>query len=462
MVVHTLETPKPHSTEQRILMQAFSTPGLSELWVACGTKFGKSIAAASGLSATAFVRKGQLFRWVAPIYAQTKIGYNYCKRILPGEPVTTLNKSEPSITIEGNDTKIEFRSGKHPEDLEGEAVSAYCLDECAKMTQQVYESAKTTTTVTRGTSVSFSTPRGKDWFWAKCMMAKEEMEWAQKRGKAPTKIFLTAPSISNPAVSREAVAEAKKNLPKRLFEQYYLASFLDDGNLFCNLRECLYGPELEVGDDHMQEWAHESADEAEVVIGVDWAKKQDHTVFVALAYDEETPRVVGFQRFQSLPYTESIRELVKFMKRFKQVGIIYHDRTGVGDAIEDMMGGSGIPFHGVVFSMQSKSALVNNIMLAFERKTILIPFWRDMLRELEAYEIETTAMGNCRYSAPKGEHDDIVTAIMLAFSAAQEYSGRLDIRFIDELPKETLTLDKWYNGLIEDHEEDQLVWNPYT
>ena len=37
-----VQLPKPHSHKQAIIMNALMTDGLIELWVACGTKFGKA------------------------------------------------------------------------------------------------------------------------------------------------------------------------------------------------------------------------------------------------------------------------------------------------------------------------------------------------------------------------------------------------------------------------------------
>lgn len=42
-----IKTPTPHSKEQAQIMNAFNTPGLQELWVACGSKFGKALTLSS-------------------------------------------------------------------------------------------------------------------------------------------------------------------------------------------------------------------------------------------------------------------------------------------------------------------------------------------------------------------------------------------------------------------------------
>lgn len=463
----TLLIPKPHGTKQNIVMKAFLIEGLTELWVACGSKFGKSYGGTAGLSARAWTKKNGLYRWVAPIYNQTKIGFNYCKRMLPPEPLTSINRSEPSIWIPKLDTRMQFLSGKFPEDLEGEAVDGYGLDECAKMKEQVYDSAKTTTTVTRGPIAGFSTPRGKNWFYKKCMRAKEEMEWSLKKGITPTKLFITAPSIDNPAVTAEAVMEAKRSLPDRLFRQYFLAEFIDDGSVFVGFRDCIEGDEeLVFAPGRGCFWIDPQARSREengkrvgsdVVIGADWAKHTDWTVFIAIDYNAPIPKIVGFARFQGLNYTQAVRELYQFAKNFKSVGIIKHDKTGVGEAIDEMLGNIPLNCQGVTFNNANKAAMVNSLMLTFERRGLILPNWPEMLAELDAFEVIVSESGNMKYNAPSGMHDDIVISICLAMDACQEYAGiDFRVRVLEDLPATELSIDRYYQDLISDSGDDDL------
>ncbi len=151
---------------------------------------------------------------------------------------------------------------------------------------------------------------------------------------------------------------------------------------------------------------------------------------------------------------QAVKELYHFGRRFKTVGLLNHDITGVGQGIDDMVAQVNLPVQGITFTNRSKSDMVNQLILAFQKKEISLPNWPDMVRELDAYEVVTSAIGNYRYSAPEGSniHDDIVSALMLAWAAALEYSGDFSIRFLEDLPEEKgkLTLNKWYSDLIED------------
>ena len=449
-----VQLPKPHSHKQAIIMNALMTEGLLEIWIACGTKFGKSLGAGCAISSKFLSVPGTNYRWVAPIYSQAKIGFNYIKTLLHPS-MAERNLSALTLSNENLGNIIEFKSGKYPEDLEGEAISGgYVLDECAKMVEQVYDSAKTTLTVTRAPMINISTPRGKNWFYKKCMEARDQMEWDLKHDRSPTKIFITAPSSDNPMVTLEAIEDARRSLPERLFKQYYLAEFIDDGSVFTGVRDILF-EFSEIIETHRAKWVDPNSSNLNVVVGVDWAKTVDYTVM--FAFDIETGKAAGFWRFQRQPYTEAIRRLMIFCKNFKEVSIIKHDKTGVGSAIDDQLAYTGLPYSGLTFTNAIKSEMVSKLMTSIETKAIMLPNWPEMLNEFDFYEVTTNALGNTTYGAVEGKHDDIVTAILLANVALLQYGNRqTEINFMEELPnkKETVSaVEQFYLDALDDDDQ---------
>lgn len=463
MTAPIIRLPTPHSHKQMLIMNALITRDLREMWVACGTKFGKSLGGSAALDAKLAISTDAMLRWVAPIYSQAKIGFKYCKRMLPPEPHAIANRGELTLSMPSLDSMIEFKSGKFPEDLEGEAVDAYVLDEAAKLHEQVYDSAKTTTTVTRGPILGMSTPRGKNHFWKKCMQAKDEMEWALKNGRIPEKIYIHAPSTDNPFVSAAAVEEARRNMPDRLFRQYFMAEFIDDAAVFSGFMECLYGPDMEF-DGAKQYWIdYESAAEAEVVIGADWAKTKDWTVFTA--FDIRTRKLIGFQRFHKTAYTEAIRKLVLFARKFKDIIVLRHDKTGLGNVIDDQLAYTELPYEGVTFTNANKAEMVAQLITSVEQKMVGLPRWQHMIDEFESYEVITSKIGTMSYGAISGQHDDIISSLLLSHSALVQYSDDgVDISYMDDftkpangsdnskdqLEKKLTPVEEFYRNLLED------------
>lgn len=433
-------------------MQAFLHPGLEEIWVANGTKWGKSISASTAIVAAAIQRPRSTFRWVAPIYTQSKIGLSYCRQILPPPPHVAINMSGLEVKIPTLEASIQFYHAQNPVSLEGYGIAGYVFDEAAKMKEDAYASAKTTVTVTRGTMVFISTPYGKNWFYRKCMEAKEEMDRARFERRPPKKIFITAPTADNPHVPRESIEAARRSLSARLFRQFFEASFEDEGSVFTDYHDCVYTDPLDIFGDN-QVWTHEDAKQQSVVVGVDWAKTLDYCVFVAI--ELESRKVVGFQRFHKQPYTEAIRRLIIFTRKFKSAEAVYHDKTGVGQAIDDQLSFTDLNFVGINFTNASKAEMVNRLITAFEQKSLMIPSWPTLLQELEAFEVEASEIGTLRYGATGGGHDDTIAALMLAHSALLQYAERqTDLTFLEDLKPQALTaMEAYYQGLNADDDD---------
>lgn len=414
-----------------------------------------TLGASGGICNGIIKSKGAKWRWVAPIYQQAKIGFDHCHRILPRPPESVVKQGDLSIVLPSIESSIDFYHAQNPESLEGFGIAGYVFDEAAKMREDAFYSAKTTVTVTRGKMMIISTPLGKNWFYKGCMTAREEMLWARKNNTIPKNIFITARTEDNPYVSKESIDEARKTMPARLFAQYYMAEFIDDGSVFTGFRDCYITEEISIYNER-QFWVAKDSKESTVVIGADWAKTVDWTVFFAI--DIETKKVVGFHRFNKITFTEAIRELVRFSRSFKDTLVCYHDKTGVGGAIDDQLAYTDIPFKGITFSNALKNELVSRLMTSIEQKLIGLPYWDVLDKELDAYEVKTTPSGALTYSAPGGQHDDCVSALLLANLAMLEYGDRdSEIKFLEDLKSDgkeiaISPIEAYYNDLIADNE----------
>lgn len=433
-------------------MNGLMYPDLREIWVACGTKWGKTAAASIALSKLALNRTNIKTRWIAPIYRQSLIGMEYFQNLLPPKPHSQFKQSQMIIDMPLARNVLEFWHGQNPYDLEGAAINGAVLDECAKMKEQVYISSRTTTTRTKGPFILISTPIGKNWFFTRCMEAKEHQEWAIKKGVQPTKIFITAPTSDNPYIDPEVLRQAQRELPARLYDQHYRALFLDDGSVFTNIMECCYTDKIQC-EGSRQSWQHDDCKNSTVVIAVDWAKTQDYTVMMAA--DIATRKIVAFDRFHRIPYTEQIRKLGLFAKRFASVEMVFHDKTGVGTAIDDHLAYLNLPYHGITFSNSLKGEMVAKLITSLEQVQIQIPWWPELIKELVSYELKTSITGLPTYSAPPGKHDDIVTSLFLANMALLEYSDKsYQINYLEELTAGSNDvpddLQSYYNEITED------------
>lgn len=443
--------PAPHSEKQRYIYTGLMSETVREIWIAAGTKFGKTLSATVAQINIAIQKPGTKHRWVAPIYSQTRQPLEYFKKILPPPPHSKHNRADNTIYLPKIDTRFEFWHAQNPSSLEGDGIHSYVFDEAAKQPPEIRASARTTTTRTKGPMIFISYPFGKNWFYTGCMEAREEMEWAFKNNKPIEKVFIHARTQDNPTIDRQVIENARRELSNNLFRQYYLAEFVDEFTVFGNIDSCIYGQRLDIFGD-IQQWFDIGASECHVVIGVDWAKSIDFTVFIAI--DMATHKVVGFSRFQKRTYTEAVRLLAIFCRKFKSLEMIAHDKTGVGVAIDDQLAYINQPYTGITLNNSLKAELVLKLITSFEQHQIKIPDWSEMKNELKSYESQPTKIGTMSYNAPSGKHDDIVCALFLANYAYLLYADtRMDVQYLDELGKadqHKTELEKYYLDIVDD------------
>jgi len=115
----------------------------------------------------------------------------------------------------------------------------------------------------------------------------------------------------------------------------------------------------------------------------------------------------------------------------------------------------GLIYHGVVFTNASKALMVNNLITGMEQKNIHFPWWKSLIHEFDVYEVETNDLGRMMYSAPDGDHDDIVSSCFLAYAAAEEYGSRdFEVKILEDLPSMEFHRNSWENYMYEELDID--------
>lgn len=439
MAICNVQIFEPHSDLQlKVLKHLANRNTLTQtLWVACGTKWGKTLGGSGSMAFALPKFPNTVWRWVAPIAKQTKMGRRYIKQILPASPFIDEKISEGILTIPSNNVELQFWHGQNPEDLEGEGITGQVNDECAKMKEQVIISSRTTWTMTRAQVLNISTPRGRNFFYKGCIRAKEEMERALYENREPREVFISAPTQDNPFVSKDVIEEAKRLLPDRLFRQYYNAEFIDNGDIFptLDIDPCWLIPFEKTS--AVDYWLAKDASESIVVSGCDWAKTRDYTVLTCWDFSKYPFRCKGFLRMNGKSYPDQILEVAKFLRKFKSCEVLFHDKTGIGNVIDDLLAKiPNLAYHGITFSNANKAEMVNDLITACELHEIVFPWWPELQREFNTFEVDTDAIGRMKYNAAEGSHDDIVMSCCLAFAAIKQYASRdYQIKFLDDLPE---------------------------
>jgi hypothetical protein len=189
-----------------------------------GRRFGKTVLAVAWLVAQvlAFTRRTGvpgLAYYVLPFRHQAKaVAWDELKRATRGFRVGKPNETELSVTLIGGG-RIALKGADDPESLEGVGLCAAVLDEFARMKLAAWEkSLRPALSDHQGRVLFIGKPRGHNHlkvFW--------------ERGRGPTKVAgwraWQYRTVDGGFVSPEDIAEARRDLPPRIFRQEYEASF---------------------------------------------------------------------------------------------------------------------------------------------------------------------------------------------------------------------------------------------
>lgn len=450
--------PSPHTAQGLFYYWSEWNPDAQVLIAPCGTKVGKSFGSAAWLATEALTTPGAFCVWIAPTYRKAKIGFRYIRAMLPDCDWIECVEGKLEIRF-GNGAVIHFLHGHDAEiTVEGEAIDRFVIDEAAKTKAQVWFSLVTTITQTGGKGIITGTPRGRNWYKTTFDKAAEGVTYTwngdkqelhcSSTGAENFYVRVTLPTSCSPYVAEKNIKQAERLLPRHLYLQYYEAQFVSESTVFGDLAK-MYDLSLErngrlktydpnqnrtIDTSGVRFWLHpdQEARRGAITHGVDLAKKQDYTVFYSV---NARGQVVGYVRFRRVGYSVVARRLRDYIAKFfaKCENLVRYDATGVGESVGEQIGEVfDAAFHdnaievsvtAVTFTNKLKATMVTRMIMAIEEGWHKAPRIDTIDNEFSGYEVTVTKHGNCSYAAADGEHDDIVSAALLAVSHAYQSAG---------------------------------------
>jgi hypothetical protein len=297
---------------------------------------------------------------------------------------------------------VEMWSLQHPDRVRGRRYQRVVIDEAA-MVRDLGAAwrgiIRPTLSDLGGDAWLLSTPKGHN-FFRECFL------WGQQEGNDWRSWQM--PTASNPHIPPEEITAARRELPERVFAQEYEAQFLDEaGGVFRRVRECATAARQEAAQP-----GHG------YVAGVDWARAAggDYTVFVVL--DSTAREMVYLDRFSGVDYALQVGRLKAMYERFRPT--IFSELNNMGGPVTEMLQREGYPLIGLTTTNGSKAQWVDALALALERSDLALLDDPLLLSELLAYEATRLPSGLLRYAAPPGQHDDMVSALLLAWQGCME------------------------------------------
>lgn len=341
--------------------------------------------------------KGGRAWWVAPSYKMSEVGWRPLRRL--GYDIGADVRRVDRMVCLGTDGWVQVRSADDPQSLRGEGLDLVVMDECAFIKEAAWNEALRPALSDRlGKALFISTPKGHNWFWRLWQRGQEEgNEWQSWQ----------CPTGDNPYIPASEIEDARLSLPERIFQQEYLAMFLEDaGIVFRHVMDAATATELEKG-----------AEGRQYAYGVDWGKHEDFTVISVM--DNQTKELVKLDRFNQIDYAVQVGRLKALADRFPP-SVIIAEQNAMGEPLIEQLHRDGLPVRGFVTTNASKAQAVEALQLAFERSEIKILPDPVSIAELQAFELDRLPSGMPRYQAPEGMHDDTVISLMLAWHAVDQ------------------------------------------
>lgn len=427
--------------------------------IAClGRQVGKSEAGSIEACFELFTAPGAVGWVVAPTYDQAEIIFgrvlNKAEKIAEKLPHILLSaqarklrmrvihydmpvKDEDGNRINKDKAKVvavsEFRgkSADRPDNLRGATLDFIIIDEAAMITYSVWTEAIEPMLSTRdGWALIISTPKGYNWFYNFFKRG-----W---RGKGALPVYsddielpIIAPDTSSAGElmedfesfhstswevwdkKRAWYAGTMMTTPDMEFRQEYGAEFISNsGSVFSGMGSITRLPyyESEDGKRIIVEAPRKGRD---YVIGVDFGKNQDFSVFSVL--DAEKGAIVALERTNETAWKEQVRRLKNLTMEYNDALCVV-DAWGVGNVLVEDLAEFDISFMPYeIKSVAVKEELIRHFNLLMEQGQIAVPDHPQIFDELRNFQYFKSATGISTMRASGRGHDDIVISLALAY-----------------------------------------------
>lgn len=388
---------------QQAIWDAYCDPKARFIVAACGRRMGKTELSKYMLALV--IAQGKRAAYMAPTAKMMEQMWEEVKALL-GAIIKDISEQFHRLDFI-NGGVLEFWSLGNEDGPRGRSYDLVILDECALLPSgRIFEATvRPTISDRKGKAVFLSTPRGLNWFFDYFQRGLEEV-----RAKFPRWRSFQFPSNANPLMTDEEMEDARNTLPSQIFKEEYLASFESgEDAIFRNLDKV-----------NTATWQEEGQPSHVYVAGVDLARSSDFSVTTVI--DVTAMEVCHIDRHRGIDWQLQMDRVAALHERFDFQTIMVEDNAAGSVVVEalQMRGLPIVPFH---TGNISKVQVINALSMRFERKELRIPNDRTLINELLAYKAERLPISNLiRYSAPDGQHDDMVMSLAFANWASESWT----------------------------------------
>jgi len=387
----TIKGYKPHE-KQKEIHNSIINESYKYYILNIGRQFGKTMLGINQMLYWAINHKGCNIAWVTPIYKQSKKVFDEMEKVTKSSGLFEYNRSD--LTISGFNSQIQFFSGERPDNIRGNTFDYLIVDEMAFTRPELWSEVLSATVLVKGKKVIFiSTPKGKNHFYQLSLQPNYDNRYK----------YFHYSSYDNPMIDAEDLEERKRSLPKHIFEQEYLAKFIDNASgLFKNVDLCVI----------------DKAERTQKLFGgLDIGRADDYTVLTIL---NKNYQMVYVQRWRQQEWSKIIDEVANKIREYNAE--IFVEVNNQGDVFFEML--QNKVYNNVqpyVTTTATKPIMIEDLAVHFENKDIGILNENWLVDELNAFTyIYNEKTRRVQYGAPQGVHDDGVMSLALAVQSIKK------------------------------------------
>lgn len=390
------------------VIKALENKNTNIVTLLAGRRIGKTMLAANMGIYWGVNDPGCTIYWVSPSDSQAHKVYTQLVNVLKptGEVRSNKGKMGDTEIIFNNNSKILFRSAKSEDSLRGEGVTYLILDEAAFIKESTYNTILEPMLAVGGKKTFIiTTPKGKNW------IHKMYLKGLPQSDDYPFYTSFKFSSYDSPYVNLDLIDRKRRELPDKIFQQEYMADFVDSSSVFNNIRDLMQLSPIDKPLEGVRYWA-----------GVDIGLITDASVLTVI---DESGNMVAYYRWKKIESPDLINEIIKLNERWQFEKIMIENNNQGLTIYQDIKRKikNVVDFN---TNTKTKPEIINRLIHLFNMKEMQLIEDDYLEEELGSFIFKQTETGGIKFQADTGAHDDLVMSLAIARFCYE--TGRLPIK----------------------------------
>lgn len=293
-----------------------------------------------------------------------------------------------------------FSAEQGVEALQGYTCELLVIDECAYISEDIIDAVMPYVNTTKGPIIMFSTPRSKS----------GQFYNYYSMGISPELNSIYSYDWVNYDVS-ELLSPAKLELYRKTvdplkFKNYYLGQFLDgQSRFFGDFSKCVQVKPFTCLEP--------------VVFGVDWAGSTggDYTAISIIGLSGALYDIIYFNDKEP---KQTMNELLRLVATWQPRKVTV-ETNSIGNVyfglLRDELKIRKVPLVGFWTDNDSKDKIISKLQVSFQNNKIKIFDEKELMDELEYYEMTYSKTGKRVFNGATGHHDDLVMSLAIGYNS---------------------------------------------